>query len=167
MGDRTCKLKVDSFMKIRTYTPGDCAELADLFYQTVHTVNANDYTREQLDVWATGNVDLIAWNSSFLEHITLVAEEDGRITGFADMDHTGYLDRLYVHREYQGRGIGAALVLELEQQAAAEHICGFKTYASITARPFFQQMGYAVAGNHEVERNGIRLKNFLMVKSIN
>ena len=46
---------------------------AELFYQTVHTVNAKDYAQEQLCVWATGHIDLSAWNKSFLEHNTRVA----------------------------------------------------------------------------------------------
>ena len=36
-------------MLLRKYTKTDCAELAELFYDTVHTVNAKDYTQEQLD----------------------------------------------------------------------------------------------------------------------
>lgn len=36
----------------------DCKHLTELFYQKVYTVNAKDYTNEQLDVWATGNVNL-------------------------------------------------------------------------------------------------------------
>ena len=72
-------------MEIRTYQPADCKEMAELFYQTVHTVNAKDYTRPQLDAWATGQVDLEQWDRSFLEHLTLVATENDRIAGFADM----------------------------------------------------------------------------------
>ena len=45
--------------------------MARLFYDTVHTVNARDYTPEQLAVWAAGQVDLAAWNQSFLAHTTL------------------------------------------------------------------------------------------------
>lgn len=41
-------------MLIREYQSSDCKELAELFYNTVHAVNAKDYTKEQLDVWATG-----------------------------------------------------------------------------------------------------------------
>lgn len=36
-------------MEIRTYQPADCKEMAELFYNTVHTVNARDYTEPQLD----------------------------------------------------------------------------------------------------------------------
>ena len=35
--------------EIRSYDPADCCALARLFYDTVHTVNAADYTPEQLD----------------------------------------------------------------------------------------------------------------------
>ena len=41
-------------MVIRKYKPLDCEALAELFYNTVHRVNIKDYTKEQLDVWATG-----------------------------------------------------------------------------------------------------------------
>lgn len=55
----------------------DCERLAELSYQTVHIVNSKDYTKEQLDVWATGKVDLCEWNSTFLKHKTIVAVENG------------------------------------------------------------------------------------------
>lgn len=44
-------------MVVRRYMTSDCEQLAELFYQTVHTVNSKDYTNEQLDVWANGNVN--------------------------------------------------------------------------------------------------------------
>ena len=44
-------------MEIRSYAPSDIREMAALFYDTVHTVNARDYTPAQLDAWATGEVD--------------------------------------------------------------------------------------------------------------
>ena len=42
-------------MFIREYQSSDCKELAELFYNTVHAVNVKDYTKEQVDVWATGD----------------------------------------------------------------------------------------------------------------
>ena len=38
-------------MLIRKYQSSDCGELSALFYDTVHTINAKDYTKEQLDVY--------------------------------------------------------------------------------------------------------------------
>lgn len=68
-------------MVIREYQPTDCKELAELFYNTVHTINAKDYTKEQMDVWATGQVNLERWNQSFLEHYSIVAVENKTIVG--------------------------------------------------------------------------------------
>lgn len=151
-------------MTIRPYTSADCPVLAELFYNTVHTVNAADYSREQLDAWATGTVDMAAWDASFLAHRTLIAEEHGVILGFADMDETGYLDRLYVHAEHQRRGIASALCDALESGSAVKT---FTTQASITARPFFGRRGYTVVKAQQVERHGVKLTNFVMKKEGN
>ena len=148
-------------MTLRDYCKTDCTELARLFYDTVHTVNDKDYSREQLDAWATGEVNLEAWNKSLQAHNTVVAEMDGQIVGFGDMDETGYLDRLYVHKDYQRRGVATAICDALEQNTKAAE---FTTHASITARPFFEKRGYTVVKVQQVERRGILLTNFVMKK---
>ena len=194
-------------MYLRKYTPSDCAALAALFYETIHTVNARDYPQEQLDAWADGHVDLDAWNESFLAHNTYVAvqECDGAddidscasdsagtapgktggspanalIIGFGDMDDTGYLDRLYVHKDYQGRGVATAICDRLEeefclsrgrifQNSAVQKRKNdtFTTHASITARPFFEKRGYTVVKAQQVVRKGISIRNYIMRKRI-
>ena len=153
-------MKKGNTVTIRTYQSSDCKELAELFYNTVHTVNAKDYTKEQLDVWATGQVDLTQWDQSLQAHFSLVAIEDGILVGFGDIDQTGYLDRLYVHSDYQRRGIASAICGRLESAAQGNVV----THASITARPFFEKRGYHVVKEQQVERQGILLTNFVMLK---
>ena len=147
-------------MKIRRYQESDCRELTELFYNTVHIVNAKDYTKEQLDVWATGQADLERWNQSLQAHYSIVAVEDGVILGFGDIDKTGYLDRLFVHAEHQRKGIATAICDQLEQAVPGK----ITTHASITAKPFFEKRGYKVIKKQEVERQGIFLTNFVMEK---
>ena len=60
-------------------------------------------------------MDLKAWDASFRAHKTIIAVKNGEIVGFGDMDETGYLDRLYVHKDYQGQGIASAICDELER----------------------------------------------------
>ena len=96
-------------MKLRAYQSGDLPAILNLFRDTVHTVCARGYTRAQLDAWAPAELDAAAWDASLLAHQTLVAEENGSIIGFADLAEDGYLDRLYVHRDWQGRGVASAL----------------------------------------------------------
>ena len=148
-------------MRLRKYETSDCEQLAELFYQTVHNVNARDYTPAQLNAWATGTIDLQEWNRSFLKNETIVAMEKEQIVGFGDMDKTGYLNRLYVHKDYQGRGIASAICDKLEQFATGKLIT---THASITAKPFFIHRGYRVVKEQSVIRHGISLVNYVMEK---
>lgn len=148
-------------MLIREYRSSDCRELTELFWNTVHTVNAKDYTKEQLDVWATGQVDLKKWNQSLQEHFSIVAVDDiDMIVGFGDIDKTGYLDRLYVHPDYQRKGIATAICSQLESAVQGDIV----THASITARSFFEKRRYKVVKEQQVERQGIFLTNFIMIK---
>ncbi len=147
-------------MIIREYQSTDCKELAELFYNTVHTVNAKDYTNEQLGVWATGQVDLKKWNQSLQKHFSIVAVDVNIIVGFGDVDKSGYLDRLYVHSEYQGKGIATAICNRLESAVQGNIV----THASVTAKPFFEKRGYKVIKEQQVERQGIFLTNFVMTK---
>ncbi|MCW8313484.1 GNAT family N-acetyltransferase [Sphingobacterium sp. InxBP1] len=149
-------------MKIRRYQPSDLQQISQLFYDTVHTVNARDYSPEQLDAWASGQLDLAAWNSSFLAHHTLVAIIDEQIAGFGDMTDVGYLDRLFVHKDYQGQGIATALCDALEHAVDTPR---FTTHASITAKPFFESRGYRVVKEQQVIRRGVRLTNYVMEKN--
>lgn len=148
-------------MEIRKYQEKDCEAITQLFFDTVHTVNAKDYSKEQLDAWATGNIDMDAWNTSFLEHYTVVAIENDIIVGFGDMDKSGYLDRLYVHKDFQKQGIATAICNVLEEQCDNNN---FTTHASITAKPFFERRGYRVIKEQQVERFGQRLTNYIMKK---
>ena len=113
-----------------------------------------------MDAWASGTVDLEEWNRSFLRHHTIVAESGNEIVGFGDIDDTGYLDRLYVHKNHQGKGI-AAICGKLEEIAGGKTI---SVHASITARPFFEHWGYRVIREQMVIRKGIPLTNFVMEK---
>lgn len=146
-------------MIIREYQSADCKELTELFYNTVHTVNAKDYTKEQLEVWATGQADLKMWNQSLQRHFSIVAVDDNIIVGFGDIDKTGYLDRLFVHSRYQRKGIATAICNRLESAVQGSIV----THASITARPFFEKRGYKVIKEQQVERQGIFLMNFVMI----
>ncbi len=147
-------------MQLRNYQPSDCEEILALFCQTVHTVNARDYTEEQLNAWAPADLPAEQWNASLLAHDTVVAVEGKTIVGFGDIEKTGYLDRLYVHAHWQGRGVGTTICDRLEQSVTGP----ITTHASITARPFFEQRGYRVVRKQTVERRGVQMTNFVMEK---
>lgn len=148
-------------MIIRKYQSSDCESIARLFYETVHEINAKDYTKEQLNAWAGERIDLKQWDASFLKHHSFVAVEHEMLVGFGDMDQHGYLERLFVHKDYQRKGIATAICDRLEGIIGEGKII---THASITAKPFFEKRGYRVVKQQQVQRQGISLINYIMVK---
>ena len=149
-------------MKIRQMKGEDGAETLRLFQDTVRAVCAGDYSPAQLRAWI-GERSLRDWTGSFFTEgrRALVAEEGGEIVGFADMTQDGYFDRLYVHKNFQRRGIAAALADALEEGCAAS---SFTVYASVTARGFFEKRGYVLVRENIVERGGEKLLNYYMRK---
>lgn len=88
----------------------------------------------------------------------VVAEVNGRVAGFGDVtgvdpndydvvaeeraDATGEVRAVYVHPDFARRGVGSALLAELERRARDR---GFETLvltASLNAVPFYEHRGY-------------------------
>ena len=150
-------------MTVREYRPEDLFKILKLFYDTVHSVCVADYTPAQIDAWAPATPDTERWRASLEKHYALVALTDGAIAGFGDIDETGYLDRLYVHKDRIRRGVGGALLTKLENAFPVTEIT---THASITAKPFFEAKGYVAVMEQRVTRLGVTMTNFVMKKSL-
>ena len=150
-------------INIRKYHSTDIKNITRLFYDTVHAINAKDYTKKQLDAWTRKDIDEKVWNDSLSSHYSYVAEINHLIVGFGDIDKSGYLDRIFVHKDYQGEGIGTLICDKLENIVKSETIF---VHASITSKPFFINRGYNIIKKQEIERNGSVLVNYLMSKKL-
>ena len=130
----------------------------------------NQLKKMGLDQWQKGYPSREVWIQDIEDGCAYLAVEDGQIVGFGDMDDTGYLDRLYVHAKYQGRGIASAICDRLERKWLEQKSAGkpvskkIITHASITARPFFEKRGYRVVKEQQVTRQGVLLINYVMEK---
>nr|WP_233148460.1 GNAT family N-acetyltransferase [Rhodopirellula sp. MGV] len=133
-----------------------------LFRKCVHRVNIRDYTKEQVDAWAPAEIDQDAWRERFNSRFAYVAIENNSVVGFTDMTKAGHLDRLFVSADHQGQGIARRLVEQLIHDAETEGIESISTDASITAKSFFEKMGFAVVTEQSVNCRGVRLTNFQM-----
>jgi putative acetyltransferase len=153
-------------MNIRNYEAADLPQLVQLFYDAVHDTCSDDYDAAQLAAWAPADADLARWAARLDNNHAIVVEDAEVIAGFAELGKDGYLDMLYVHPAYQRQGIATALYTELEQVAKARGCTVMTTEASITARPFFERMGFVVMAEQEKEIRGVVLHNYKMKKSL-
>lgn len=81
---------------IRPFRQEDLPAVLELFWETVHTVNADAYSAGQLDAWAPADPDIQAWKTSLAAHRAYVAVDDAdKLVGFGDIVQ-GHIDRLYV-----------------------------------------------------------------------
>ncbi|WP_205435333.1 MULTISPECIES: GNAT family N-acetyltransferase [Flavobacterium] len=122
---------------LRNYKSEDIHHIVALFRETIHTVNAKDYTKEQLNAWAPEYIDVEKWDIKLSQHYTLIAECDGVVCGFGDIDDTGYFDHLFVHKDHQGQGIATKIAVAIEKYAKEKDFAVITVAASITAQPFF------------------------------
>lgn len=150
---------------LRRFESSDLPECINLFYDTVHSVNAQHYTPAQLDAWAPASPKQ-AWWDSMINNVAYVAEHEQQIIGFGDITAAGYLDRLFVHKDYQRCGVAASILACLEREASQLSLTRITAEFSITAKPFAEAHGFHVIEQQEVISGRERLVNYLMEKML-
>lgn len=154
-------------MHVRLARPEDAPQIVRIFYQTVHQVNARDYTPDQVNAWAPEVPDPEEWATRKLQtRITFVADDNGVLAGFGELEENGHIDCLYCHHAHQRQGVGSALYAQIEEHARALGLPCLFAEVSITAGPFFQRKGFSRVQQQTVVRRGVDLTNFLMEKDL-
>lgn len=151
-------------MLIRNFASGDEPHLARIYYEAVHQTAAADYSPEQLAVWAPADRDPVQWAERIRRIKPFIAEIDGAIVGYADLQPDGYIDLFYVSPKVGRRGVGSALLSHIQTLAVAKRVPRLYTQASLTARPFFEKFNFVVDAAQVVVVSGIPLRNFRMSK---
>jgi putative acetyltransferase len=148
----------------RQASPEDIPQIARLFYDTVTTINSRDYHAEQIQVWVARAQDWERWAARMNEQYFLVALHGEMITGICSLAQDGYLDMLYVHRDFQGQGVAGKLLTEIEKEAGRLAIREIYAEVSITARPFFEKRGYVVIKEQQRLLQNMTFINYRMTK---
>ncbi|NSL69964.1 GNAT family N-acetyltransferase [Bacillus toyonensis] len=149
---------------IRTFQKEDLETVLQLFYETVHTVNARDYNELQLQAWAPKRLDRERWLQSLEKNICYVAEYRGVIVGFGDYNDEHYIDRLFTHKDYQGKGVASYILQKLEKEAVNLGHGDIYTEASITAKSFFERKGFICIKEQKKQHNGQIFINYVLKK---
>jgi putative acetyltransferase len=151
-------------IKIRDYQESDCQALAEIFTRAVRQIARRDYSPAQIAAWAPDTRDMAVFAARRSDKPTFVAEYDGKVAGFTDLDAEGHIDMFYVSPDFQRRGVGSAMLRFVTARAQSERCKRLYGEVSITARPVFERHGFKVLAYQTVETNGQSLGNYRMEK---
>ncbi len=144
----------------------DLQEMQQLFVGTIESVCSSDYNHEQIRAWTSGIENEQRWREVLMHQFVLVALIRECIVGFGSLAKGGCIDMLYVHKNFQGKGIATAILKLLEDEALRLHYVKLFSDVSITAKGFFEKAGFKVVNEQLNLRQGIGLMNFKMVKDL-
>lgn len=149
--------------------PSDASATRSIFQRAVRITAAAHYSAEQRAAWAPDPSDeepaaaAASWADRRATANTWVAEFDGVVVGFTDLDRaSGYVDMLFVDPDAGRRGIGSALLERNIDEARDLGLTELTVQVSLTARAVFERHGFVVVSEQTVIRHGIALRNTRM-----
>lgn len=151
---------------IRIANKSDVTEITQLFYNTIQFINSKDYIQEQIDDWSSWYKEVDKWKERISEQYFIVAIYNDIIVGFSSLEPDGYLDFMFVHKDFQRKGIAHKLLQAIEEKAIAQNNQSITSNVSLTARPFFELYGYKVVKQELKKSRNKELINFQMIKHI-
>ncbi len=141
----------------------DIPEMQELFRSTVLHVNIRHYTKEEVEDWASCG-DSVEHLKELLSHNHFIGAFDkaNHMVGFSSMNKDGYLHSMFVHKDWQGKGVATQLLSEVERIAKQLGVVEITSEVSLTARPFFEKKGYEIVKIQKYRANKLELTNFIM-----
>ncbi len=154
-------------MIIRTFSPDDLEAVIALFCDSVNAVASKYYDSVQIKTWANQEaINRESWLKNLSANITYVAEDGKQIIGFGDMTYAGYIDHLFVHKNYQGKGASLGIFKKFEEEARKLGLHEMTTEASIMAMPLAKRVGFEVLEKQIKVLNGVEFINYRMRKKL-
>lgn len=151
--------------KIRPLEEKDIHDMQNLFHTTVLNINIKDYTKEEVEDWASCGNDMEHWKEIIFNNQFIGAfNEQGCLIGYSSMNKNGYMHSMFVHKDWQGKGIATLLLSEVERIAIQYEVKEITSEVSKTARPFFEHKGYVVECEQKQQANRLKLTNYKMKK---
>lgn len=152
-------------IRIRQASFNDISAIKKLFRETITHINSKDYTPEQISAWIKRGEDDDMWRSRIITQYFIVVVSESELLGFASITHDGHIDFMFVHHLHQHKGIAAFLFEPLENFSNYCSLSTITVDSSITAKSFFQKMGFYVQKEQSVDIGEI-LINYRMIRHL-
>ncbi len=154
-------------MEIRRYQAGEENAIWNIVFCATRESIARDYHPDLINRWAPHDKDMKEWATRIAKQNPFVAIVDAIPVGMAELEDNGFIDYFYVHPEFQGVGVGKALLTAIEDEAGRLGISRIYADVSVTAEPFFSSRGFNIVESRSNTILGHSAPNFAMSKDIN
>lgn len=124
---------------IRQATAADAPAVHGIVALALRETNARDYPPSVITRLILTLPDKVA--SNLETWCAFVAIVDGQVVGTGSLNGAT-VSSVYVHPDYQGRGIGAALMDAVEAVANVRSVEALTVQSSVTAKPFYTRRGF-------------------------
>jgi putative acetyltransferase len=142
---------------VREMQPGEERLFLELHQRSVRGLAAGHYPPHVIEAWVVpASGDHLKTFAANRDHeVRLIAELDGQPVGLgAIVVALSELRACYVVPEAARRGVGSALVREIERLAKLNGLQHLQLHASINAEPFYASLGYHATGRTEIVLRG-------------
>ncbi len=134
-------------MNIRLFEQTDAIAVSELIRKTIRISNVKDYPLELMEALIDSETPQHVIERASWTHFYVAEEQEeligcGAIGPYWGKEDESSLFTIFVLPEYQGKGVGRAIIDTLENDAYFLRAKRIEIPASITGVPFYLKMGY-------------------------
>ncbi|WP_299807333.1 GNAT family N-acetyltransferase [uncultured Shewanella sp.] len=164
-------------LKLIPYQKCYAAEVSILAHIAIRGISDEIYCEEERSAWSFAPRSAYHWHKRLSKSQTWLVVDEKRLAsgkafccGFVNLEtqfeSRGYIDSLYVHPDYQGRGIARQLYAALEQWARQHKFDELSVDASKVSRPLFESVGFKIRHRSYQEKRAVVIMGYYMLKTL-
>ena len=148
-------------MAIRSMMPADAGAVHSIHSACLERTLLGRYTSEQITAWMTGRTPQGYLRASEAGERFFIAEVDRTAVGFASWQDDQLL-AVFVHPDFQGRGIGSALVSACFEDAERTGATISSVSSVLGAEAFYGRHGFLIVGSGSTSKHGVIIQDTQM-----
>ena len=168
---------MSSSLTVLPYNKHYASAVSHIFHKSIHHIDDELYSYDDKLAWSALPRSSYHWNKRLsLSQAWVVVDIDSPVNGkpkccgFINVEthflSQGYIDSLYVHPDYQNKGVASRLYATLESWAYKQGFSMLSVDASKVSKPLFLAWGFKLRHRSYQEKLGRVIMGFLMEKEL-
>jgi putative acetyltransferase len=154
-----------SKLKIREYSSEDFEECREVIEKSTSSIE-NEYSSEDLEHLEEVIPDMVTGFAEKDDFKFYVAKKENELVGVAGFHPKGEIAGIFIHPDHQREGIGRKLMQKIDKKAEKEGVEEIEVSASLTAKEFYEKLGFEMIEETESEMEGKNIPIYKMKKKL-